>query len=669
MANFLEVKKNVSALMEQCCKELKKLGYDTSAKKICEIKDTFDKRKLMIPTIGEAKRGKSLMLNVLLNESEPLFPVDINVCTNVVTIVSYGETESVEVYIEDPSAKGGIRKKSIDRSSIADYVSEQGNPNNYKKIKYLEIKIPNELLKEGIVLVDTPGVGSLNIDHAETTYNFLPSADMILFVGDACSGYTESELDFLKRSYSYCRNIIFPITKKDLSMNYQEIVDDDIKKITDTIGIPKEEIQIVPVSSAAKLRYLRNGNKSMYKNSNYEVLENTIWSTIAKNKAEILIRPYMLALKQELDKISDNITAQSGMLNADKAQIKALENAFNDEQKRLEMYQKEGVDIKFELNNFFQKLSNKTNSQIQNISYEADALLEQTEKSLDTKICKEKNYLKLLMDINDVICQGTNDVKDMMKKAVESHILEIRNSLGLNLDVNIAALEGVCFEGDDTIDIEYKKKKISDKITNTVRTITYNVAGCGSIGGIVGGALGTAAGTLLGNPFAGCQLGSLIGGGIGSVFGAAKGCASGLARYNALDVNTVKKEFSKYINKSMQGIRSLISEVSLELNKQTVKILNNDLNDRIEEIKENRDRIKRNVSTAGSDISKKQAELTQQKALIHKLNNTLDAYGYKLTAYSADNKPQSNNAPISEKPESGEGKTEQASDVISYGFI
>ncbi|MGN1432438.1 MAG: dynamin family protein [Ruminococcus sp.] len=669
MANFLEVKKNVSAFMEQCCKVIKKLGYDTSAKKICETKDAFDNRKLMIPTIGEAKRGKSLMLNVLLNESEPLFPVDINICTNVVTIVSYGETESIEVYIEDPSAKGGIRKESIDRSSIADYVSEQGNPNNYKKIKYLEIKIPNELLKEGIVLVDTPGVGSLNINHAETTYNFLPSADLILFVGDACSGYTESELDFLKRSYSYCRNIIFPITKKDLSMNYQEIVDDDINKITDTIGIPKEEIKIVPVSSAAKLRFLRNGNKSMYKNSNYEALENTIWSTIAKNKADILIRPFLLEIKQELDKISDNITAQDEMLNADKDQIKELEKAFNDEQKRLEMYQKDGVDIKYDLNTFFQNLSIKTNNQIQNISYEADALLEQTEKSLDTKICKEKNYKKLLMDINDVICKGTNDVKDMMVKAVESQIIEIRNSLGLDLDVNITAIDRINFVGDRTKDIEFKKKKLSDKLINATRGAVYNAGGCGIIGGVVGGVLGTAAGIFLGVPISGLAFGIEIGGGLGSVLGAAKGCASGLARYNAVDVNTVRREISKYINKSMQGIRTLISEVSLELNNQTVKILNNDLNNRIEEIKENRDRIKRNVSTAGSDISKKQAELTQQKALIHNLNNTLDAYDNKLTAYSADNKPQSNNAPVSEKPESGEGKTEQASDVISYGFI
>ena len=62
------------------------------------------------------------------------------------------------------------------------------------------------------MFVDTPGVGSLNISHAEATYGFLPNADLLLFVSDTNAGFTETELNFLKRGYQYCKNVIFPLT-------------------------------------------------------------------------------------------------------------------------------------------------------------------------------------------------------------------------------------------------------------------------------------------------------------------------------------------------------------------------------------------------------------------------------------------------------------------------
>jgi putative ribosome biogenesis GTPase RsgA len=39
---------------------------------------------------------------------------------------------------------------------------------------------PNPQLKEGLVLVDTPGIGSLNTEHTAITYAFIPNADAIL---------------------------------------------------------------------------------------------------------------------------------------------------------------------------------------------------------------------------------------------------------------------------------------------------------------------------------------------------------------------------------------------------------------------------------------------------------------------------------------------------------
>ena len=148
MKNFFEIRHGVAAHIEQSRVLAGKAGYDMSVQALKEIGEAFEKKEMMVVAVGEARRGKSSLLNALLNEKEPLFPVDVNVCTNVVTIVRYGKTEKAEVFLEDPQT-GEVKTEQISRAQIAEYVSEQGNPNNYKNVKLLNLAVPNDLLKEG----------------------------------------------------------------------------------------------------------------------------------------------------------------------------------------------------------------------------------------------------------------------------------------------------------------------------------------------------------------------------------------------------------------------------------------------------------------------------------------------------------------------------------------
>ena len=60
----------------------------------------------------------------------------------------------------------------------------------------LEIKIPNERLKEGLTIIDTPGVGSLDPRHLFLTLYALPKADIIYFITDADEPMQNTELNF-----------------------------------------------------------------------------------------------------------------------------------------------------------------------------------------------------------------------------------------------------------------------------------------------------------------------------------------------------------------------------------------------------------------------------------------------------------------------------------------
>src|SRR5208283_1009703 len=91
------------------------------------------------------------------------------------------------------------------------------------EVDYLEIGYPAWLLKERIVLVDTPGVNDLSLQRADITYSYIPRADAVLFLLDAGQILKESERVFLndKLLKASRDKIVFVIAKWDL-LSYDE---------------------------------------------------------------------------------------------------------------------------------------------------------------------------------------------------------------------------------------------------------------------------------------------------------------------------------------------------------------------------------------------------------------------------------------------------------------
>ena len=60
------------------------------------------------------------------------------------------------------------------------------------------------MLRTGLCLVDTPGVGGLESAHGIITLSALDLAEAVLFVTDAGTELTAPELEFLKRAIERC---------------------------------------------------------------------------------------------------------------------------------------------------------------------------------------------------------------------------------------------------------------------------------------------------------------------------------------------------------------------------------------------------------------------------------------------------------------------------------
>ena len=100
-------------------------------------------------------------------------------------------------------------------SHLERYVAEERNPQNRLGVSQVEVNVPVELLKKGVVLIDTPGIGSTHLHNTEATLNFLPQCDAALFLVSADPPITEVEVEFLKKVSSRVPRLFFVMNKVD----------------------------------------------------------------------------------------------------------------------------------------------------------------------------------------------------------------------------------------------------------------------------------------------------------------------------------------------------------------------------------------------------------------------------------------------------------------------
>lgn len=174
-----------------------------------ELRLKLTEEKLNLVVVGLFKRGKSSLINALLGKD--LSPVAVTPITTVVTSFEYsvGPPHAI-IYFKG----GGSREEDINQ--VVQYISEEENPTNIKKVEAVRIFHPGIPLLETITLIDTPGLGSVFTYNTESTREFIPKMDAALFVLSADLPISQADVDFLQELKASVPKIIFVLNKKDL---------------------------------------------------------------------------------------------------------------------------------------------------------------------------------------------------------------------------------------------------------------------------------------------------------------------------------------------------------------------------------------------------------------------------------------------------------------------
>ena len=172
-----------------------------------ELMEKVRTNTLNLVVVGQFKRGKTCLINALMGVD--LLPTAVVPLTSIVTVLTYGEAMHIEVAFQD----GEVR--AIDPQNLVDYVTEPGNPKNLKNVKEVLVRYPSPYLKDGVRLVDTPGVGSVYLHNTDIAYQYLPNSDAALFLLSVDQPVSQAELDFLKDVQQYSDKIFFLLNKID----------------------------------------------------------------------------------------------------------------------------------------------------------------------------------------------------------------------------------------------------------------------------------------------------------------------------------------------------------------------------------------------------------------------------------------------------------------------
>jgi Dynamin family len=267
----------VLTLLDEALAEMARLDRADLAERLRTERDRLDQPTCTVLVIGEFNKGKSSMINALLNAR--VCATDADVATAVPTVVRYANelcaaitdaAGSNPIPIDPGDVEGLVIRPALERTAGTERVGSAGPA-------AVEVGVPRALLRDGLVLVDTPGMGGgLHSAHAAATLRALAGADAVVFVTDAGQELSAAEVDLLRRATDLCRHASVAITKIDFYPEWRRIAELDLGHLRQAgVAAP-----LFPLSSPLRHTAVRGGDRALSAESGFPQLAEFLRGTV-----------------------------------------------------------------------------------------------------------------------------------------------------------------------------------------------------------------------------------------------------------------------------------------------------------------------------------------------------------------------------------------------------
>jgi small GTP-binding protein len=281
-ADYVSIKNGLHAVIEDLS------GQNLNGnQRLQELSEKLTSQQFNLVVMGQFKRGKSTFINALLGTE--IVPTAIVPLTSIVTLLCFGPQSKAVVHFLD----GRCEETTI--SEIRRYVTEKENPRNQLNVKEVEVFYPCAHLKDGVRIIDTPGVGSVFNHNTEVAYAYLPNVDAGIFVVTADPPLSASEHRFLKEVRGYVNNLFFVLNKidtvgeKDLeeALSFTtEILQEDLK----------HPVKVWPISARLALEGRLKDDGDKLGRSGFPVFEDHLRQFLHKEKGKAFLQAMTASL-------------------------------------------------------------------------------------------------------------------------------------------------------------------------------------------------------------------------------------------------------------------------------------------------------------------------------------------------------------------------------------
>ena len=321
--------------------------------------------RLSVAFVAEFSRGKSELINAIffadygkrilpsaagrttMCPTELLYDAALPPCIRLLPIATRASNLSTADYREDPSAwtvipldldapdsmSAAFRQVSLTRRVPGEQAQGYGlydpldpdhadalGPDGTVEIsqwRHAIINLPHPLLKQGLVILDTPGLNAIGTEP-ELTLNLIPNAHAVLFVLAAETGVTRSDIDVWRTHIGAGPGRLVVLNKidamwdplKDDAGNEAEIARQQ-RGVAQQLGL--EIDQVFPVSAQQALVGRIHGDMDLFERSRVGALEAALLHSLIPQKKTILARQ----LREDLATLEGALGAALGARTRD----------------------------------------------------------------------------------------------------------------------------------------------------------------------------------------------------------------------------------------------------------------------------------------------------------------------------------------------------------------
>lgn len=539
-------------------------------KVLLDLQSKVDNADIVVPFLGTQGAGKSTMINSLIEEE--ILPNEADETTCIPVEIRYEEEAKTMVYFE----KNKSQVINNNKESIAQYVDNNFNPGNEKKVSHIVIYRPYEILKTGLVIVDLPGVGSLTKANQETTVEYIKNLATAIFVISTTPPILKSEAKFIANVWKNVNSAIFvqniwddnSSTEIEDGLNHNKGILNDI---AETNGINYEG-EIIAVNAYAAAKGFNDNNSKLISKSNIDALRKKL-------------KDFSINYKETMDIGLKNRALTITNLVKEKIQVQ-IDNSSKTKEELVEEYKK-AKDVYEEENYTIKTMVRRLEDRV----YEAS----QNSKKYATELSRLKGE-KLRASLYELIDKGLTDgsmLNDAFKDLQVEYCIEAceeatnwLNNVCEDLQKDFNELEDCVFESNQdgkTISFEKKGAFKWEKIVKTGIMLGADIGGVIAFGAVVGavaGPVGVVAGVAAGLAI------SLIGMGFGSLV------KNGVTAARAKQTKTeIEPKLEMVVENIEQSVKTYSRECFDKIN-ETVKNLWNVRKQGLEEIEEDIKKVK-----------------------------------------------------------------------------